>query len=177
MGRPKALLRFQGRTFIEHILDAIGHSSIGETIVVLGHHRAEIGETLGDAMVAFNPTYERGMVTSIQTGVRALLGRVDGAMLFLVDHPMIDPRTIDLLAAALKPSRIVLPTFCGRRGHPVLFAADILPEILDLAESEGANTVVRKDPGRVIEIPVSSPGVLTDIDTPQQFLDLLDDKT
>jgi molybdenum cofactor cytidylyltransferase len=62
-----------------------------------------------------------------------------------------------------------LPTFQGRRGHPVLFASDIFQEILGLTESQGANIVVRKDPSRVVEVSVESPGILVDVDTPEDF--------
>ena len=65
--------------------------------------------------------------------------------------------------------RIVLPTFEGRRGHPVLFSSEVLEEILALGPSEGANIVVRKNPDRIIEVPVNAPGILVDIDTPEQF--------
>ena len=75
----------------------------------------------------------------------------------------------------LAPNRIVLPTFEGRRGHPVLFSSEVLEEILALAPSEGADIVVRKNPARIVEVPVNSPGILVDIDTPAQFEKLRED--
>ena len=97
-------------------------------------------------------------------------------MLFLVDHPVVDVPTLEALIMNLAPNRIVLPTFEGRRGHPVLFAPDVLEEILELPASQGANIVVRKDPGRIREVPVNAPGVLVDIDTPEQFEKLLENE-
>jgi molybdenum cofactor cytidylyltransferase len=73
------------------------------------------------------------------------------------------------LIANAAPNRIVVPVFEGRRGHPVLFASNILEEILALAASQGANIVVRKDPSRVFQVSVNSPGILLDIDTPKDF--------
>src|SRR5262249_47254742 len=101
--------------------------------------------------------------------IRALPPSAQGAMLFLVDHPLVDPGTINSLIAHFEPSRIVVPVFEGRRGHPVLFASDVLEEILDLTASQGANIVVRKDPGRILEVPVYERGILVDIDTPEDF--------
>jgi molybdenum cofactor cytidylyltransferase len=69
----------------------------------------------------------------------------------------------------------VLPTFEGRRGHPVLFSSEVVEEILALPPSLGANIVVRKNPARIVEVPVSSPGILVDIDTPGQFEKLRED--
>jgi molybdenum cofactor cytidylyltransferase len=176
MGRPKALLPLRGRTFLENILRAISHSSIGQTIVVAGHHKEEIEGMVGRDRCVFNPDYEQGMITSIQTGIRALSPEIDGAMLFLVDHPLIDSETIDALIKPLRPGHIVLPVYLGRRGHPVLFSAGILQEILALPSTEGANIVVRKDPSRIIEVSLDTPGILVDIDTPEQFAKLLEEE-
>jgi molybdenum cofactor cytidylyltransferase len=181
MGSPKALLPISGRTFLENILDAISHTSIEETVVVVGHHRREIeaaiklprAERKRDSAqpqkLIFNADYEKGMITSFQTGIRALSWDTAGAFLFLVDHPLVEPATIEAMIANLAPDRIVLPTFEGRRGHPVLFSLEVLEEILALPSSEGANIVVRKNPDRIVEVPVNTPGILVDIDTPEQF--------
>jgi molybdenum cofactor cytidylyltransferase len=176
MGRPKALLPFRGRTFLENILDAISRTSIEDTFVVVGHHREEIERTLQLPSVVFNPDYEQGMITSFQAGIRALSWDASGAFLFLVDHPVVEPGTIEAMIMNLAPNRIVLPTFESRRGHPVLFSSEILEEILALPSSAGANTVVRKNPARIVEVPVSTPGILVDIDTPEQFEQLRDGK-
>lgn len=172
MGRPKALLPIRGRTFLENILDAISRSSIEHTVVVVGHHRAEIEARIAAPQMVFNPDYEQGMVTSFQAGIRSLPADVSGAVLFLVDHPLVEPSTIESLIGSFAPGRIVLPVFEGRRGHPVLFGAGALQEILALPASQGANIVVRRDPGRIVDVPVSASGVLVDIDTPEQFEDL-----
>ena len=169
MGRPKALLPIQGRTFLENILDAISRTSIEDTIVVLGHHRDQIERSVSLPSVVFNPDYERGMITSFQAGIRKLSWETAGAFLFLVDHPLVESTTIESMIMNLAPNRIVLPTFERRRGHPVLFSSEVLEEILALGPSEGANIVVHKNPGRIIEVPVNAPGILVDIDTPEQF--------
>ena len=169
MGRPKALLPIQGRTFLENILDAISRTSIEDTIVVLGHHRDQIERSVSLPSVVFNPDYERGMITSFQAGIRKLSWETAGAFLFLVDHPLVESTTIESMIMNLAPNRIVLPTFDRRRGHPVLFSSEVLEEILALGPSEGANIVVRKNPDRIIEVPVNAPGILVDIDTPEQF--------
>ncbi len=169
MGRPKALLPFRGRTFLENILEAISRSRIEHTAVVVGHHRREIENINIRVPLVFNPDYEQGMVTSLQAGIRSLPSATAGAFLFLVDHPLVDAATIDAMIPRLGPDRIVQPTFERRRGHPVLFGAKILEEILQLPSSQGADVVVRKDPGRIVEVPVDSPGILVDVDTPEQF--------
>ena len=169
MGRPKALLQFRGRTFLENILEAISRSSIKSTCVVLGHHREAIERSMRLPSVVFNPDYEQGMITSLQAGIRALPPGIIGSFLFLVDHPLVDTLTIEAMIPSLAPNLIVQPTFEGRRGHPVLLGVEILKEILELPVLQGADAVVRKDPGRIIEVPVNTPGILVDVDTPEEY--------
>jgi molybdenum cofactor cytidylyltransferase len=173
MGQPKALLRFRGQTFLERILAAIGDAGLAEIAVVVGHHRVEIQQAFPDLPLVFNPDYNQGMSSSVKAGVRALPSGVIGAGIFLVDHPLIDEATIRLLSASLRSGHIVLPSHEDRRGHPVFFAAELFPEILALGPDEGLNKLVRRDPERLITVPVPNPGVLQDIDTPQQFENLL----
>src|SRR5262245_50319047 len=164
MGRPKALLPFRGRTFLENILASVSRSSIGHTVVVLGRYREEIERSISHRLrpaglafaplmalpaAVFNPNYEQGMITSLQTGIRALPPETAGAVLLLVDNPVVQPDTIDALVRRFEANRVIIPTFQGRRGHPVLFASEILDEILTLPSSVGANTIVSRDPARV----------------------------
>jgi molybdenum cofactor cytidylyltransferase len=173
MGTPKALLSLRGKTFLENILDAISRSSVGHIVVVVGHHKNEIEPYVRPpAKLVFNPIYEQGMITSLQAGIRVLPADTSAALLFLVDHPVVESETIEQLILHQQPDRIVAPTYKQRRGHPVLFGAKILEEILMLSPDEGANIVVRKDPGRVVHIAIDSPGVLADIDTPEDFRNL-----
>ena len=96
MGRPKALLPIRGRAFLENILDAISHTSIEDTIVVLGHHREQIERSLRLPSVVFNPAYEQGMITSFQAGIRGLSWDASGAFLFLVEHRLASEGAVKL---------------------------------------------------------------------------------
>jgi molybdenum cofactor cytidylyltransferase len=169
MGRPKALLPFRDSTFLEHILETIKRSGITETVVVVGHHADTILTAIHVARPVINADYEKGMTTSIQAGIRELAPDVDGAMLFLVDHPVVEPATIDALIRHFRPGCIVLPTYRGRRGHPVLFSRAVMEEIAGLPPNVGANTIVWKDPSRIAEVPLNDAGITIDIDTPEQF--------
>ena len=114
------------------------------------------------------------MTTSLQAGIRALPEDARGAMLFLVDHPVLRVSTVESLVSGISGGAIAVPVSKGRRGHPVLFSRDVFEEILDLDSHQGANVVVRRDPKRVVEVPVDDPGVLLDIDTPDAFERLSD---
>ena len=172
-GQPKALLQLHGRAFLERVLSAIGDAGITTTAVVVGHHRKEITAAFPRQSFVFNPDYEKGMSTSVQAGILSLPPGIEGAGVFLVDQPCIDAETIGKLMGELKPGSIVLPVFGGRRGHPVFFAADLFGEITALPPHQGLNAVVRRIPRRVVEVDVANQTVLEDIDTPDQFENLL----
>lgn len=169
MGRPKALLPSGNSTFLESLLASIRSSPIVFPVVVLGHDRDRILEAVRVESWVYNERYEQGMTTSFQAGIRALPPEAEGAMLFLVDHPAPAAATLTALVGAFRPGSIVVPVQEGRRGHPVLFSAAVLGEILSLRPDRGANSVVRADPDRVIEVPVEDPSVVEDIDTPADF--------
>jgi molybdenum cofactor cytidylyltransferase len=173
MGSPKALLQYRGQSFLGTILAAVASARMAPAIVVAGHHYDAISRAFPNNQIVFNPSYEYGMSTSVQAGIRALPAGLDGTAVFLVDHPMIDRQTIDALVDRLAPGRIVVPVHNGRRGHPVIFAAEIFDEILDLSSEQGLNSVVKRLPERVVEVFVENAGVLRDIDTPEQFARLL----
>jgi len=174
MGRPKALLKAGGRTFLEAILDTLEACGVTEVHVVLGHRGEEIrAAALRDpARLVVNPDYDRGMLSSARVGIRALSPRVDAFLLWPVDHPLVAAETVSrLLDARRAGARIAVPRHRGRRGHPVLLAIDLVPEILAAPDDEGVAHVVRAHAADRVEIDVSDPGAVTDVDTPGDFVD------
>jgi molybdenum cofactor cytidylyltransferase len=88
-------------------------------------------------------------------------------MLCLVDHPAVKGRTYQKLVAAARKDRIIIPVFNNKKGHPVIFGADFIDELLEKECPEGAKTIVRSHTDKILEICVDDPGVLLDIDTPK----------
>jgi CTP:molybdopterin cytidylyltransferase MocA len=176
MGAPKALIPCRGRTFLEHLLDAARHPRISPVLVVLGPHADQIRKqvALDPASVVINPDWELGQLSSIQAAVRHLQAapeETDGLMLFLVDHPLISAALVDRLVAEFYRSgrAIVLPTFQGRRGHPVIFARQLYDELLAAPLDKGARTVVWAHAKEVLEVPTEEEGVVMNLNDPETF--------
>ena len=55
------------------------------------------------------------------------------------------------------------------RGHPVLLDASVFDEVLSGDAPEGARSVVRRDPERILRVPVSDVGIHDDLDTPADY--------
>ncbi len=116
---------------------------------------------------AINPHPEQGMLSSFRCGLRALNSLDKNVMLCLTDHPMVKIETYRILFSVAKKNKIIIPKYKNRRGHPVIFGAEFIPELLEKNCPEGARTIVRTHPEAVEEILVEDAGILLDIDTPE----------
>jgi molybdenum cofactor cytidylyltransferase len=174
MGRPKALLKVFGRSFLEHIVHEAENSALNSVTIVLGHQSHMVLDALPQFRVSsvINSEYELGQLSSLQCGLGSLAGRdIDGAMVFLIDHPFVHSLLINQLIEAFdsRPVSIVVPSFRHRRGHPMIFGFELFDELLRAPIDQGAFSVVRKHEDSILHLEVNEPGVLIDIDTPEAY--------
>lgn len=167
MGSPKALLPYQGRTFLEHLLEVTAQPKLGARRVVLGADAASIAKAikLQPEEVVVNEDWGKGQLSSIQAAVRSLPADTDGMLLCLIDHPLISGALVrdlvDHFYASGKP--IVLPVFQGRRGHPVIFSSRLYQELLDAPLETGARAVVWAHSGEISELHTSEEGCVINL--------------
>ena len=176
MGRQKLLLELDGKPLIRHVVDAVSASAVDEIIVVTGGHHDEVVAALGDGVeFARNPDPSRGMLSSVRCGLEAVI-ETDAIAMFLGDQPRIEPKVIDavLTAFAASEQSIAVPTMNGKRGHPLVFAAAYRDEILNSFDEVGLRGLLLAHPDELCEVPVESPAVLEDVDTPEDFEKLAD---
>ena len=171
MGSPKALLAYQGRPFLEHLLEITVHSKIGVRRVVLGAHAEPIAKSIhlsGDEIV-INDDWESGQLSSIQAAIRSLPPGTDGALLCLIDHPLISKVLVNELIERFyaTPSKIVLPMHAGRRGHPVIFPAALYQELLQAPADKGARAVVWAHAADVVALPTNEEGCVLNLNDPE----------
>lgn len=172
MGTPKALLRHQGRTFLERLLDAARHPRVGALRVVLGAQAETICQTLAldPATVVVNAAWKKGQLSSIHAALETLpASEFDGAAVFLVDHPFISPELVGKLIEKFYSSgkAIVLPKCQGRRGHPVIFSSRLFAELLAAPPDVGARAVVWAHAADVLEVPTDEEGVILNLNDPE----------
>jgi molybdenum cofactor cytidylyltransferase len=175
MGSPKALLPYQGRPFLEHLLEVTSHAKIGARRVVLGAHaRLIVGAVhLAANEVVINHEWERGQLSSIQAGIRSLPAGTDGMILCLIDHPLISARLVDELIGRFYRERhaaappIVVPVYQGARGHPVIFSARVYDELLAAPMDQGARSVVWAHADEIAEVTTPEQGCVLNLNDPE----------
>ena len=175
MKQTKQLLPLNGQRILEVCLDNLCASRLDEIVVVLGHDAPRILPLLGDKpriRVIINRDFRDGIGTSIREGVRQIGPQVSAVMVALGDQPFIPPEAVNALIDGWTSGTqgIVVPVYRGKRGHPVLFSLPLYRSALELLDDDvGGRAIVQANPDDILEIPVSSPGVLLDIDTWEEY--------
>lgn len=181
MGTPKALLPYRGKTFVEHLLEITHHPRVAAKRIVLGAHLDEIRAKLPDeaASIVVNPDWRQGQLSSIQAAIRTIpTDETVGLILCPVDHPLFSPKLIAQLIDVFDSTGqlIVLPIYHGRRGHPVIFAASLYPELLAASPAIGAREVVWAHATELHEVPTEEEGVVLNINDPETLRRALENR-
>jgi molybdenum cofactor cytidylyltransferase len=173
MGKPKQLMPLGKSTLLEQAIDNLLNSSVDETIVVLGHKAEEITDKIVNkpVKVVINPDYQQGMSTSIVAGLIMVDPRSQAVMLALGDQPLVTSLTINQLIEAFNKNRkgIAVPTYRGRRGHPIIFDIKYKAELFKLKGDIGGREIIQNHPKDVFMVAVDSESVISDIDTQEDY--------
>lgn len=169
MGHPKALVKFNGGSFLQTIMKNFNQAGVEDIVVVLGHDSETIAEKLRlpDKPLVINENYEMGQFSSFQTGIRALSKHTTGVFLALVDQPQIGAEVIrSLLASFLaNPDRILIPTYRGHRGHPTVFPGRLFEEIRTAPATISARDILTDHQADILELEVQDESILWNINT------------
>jgi molybdenum cofactor cytidylyltransferase len=107
------------------------------------------------------------MGSSIRRGLREIRPDCHGILIALGDQPLLKTRTINALIRTFNQAKggIIIPSFRGTRGHPVIFHRRFKRELLNLKGDVGGRSIIEGHPGDVRVVPVKSIGVIKDVDT------------
>lgn len=147
-------------------------------VVVAGPHHGPISHELHDLRVEVVNSEEwyLGRTASVQAGLRALPAGSD-VLLWPVDHPFVSARTLERLTAARDTDALGLwfvPTYQDQGGHPVLWKEPVRKEVLELRPDAPIRALIPELGPQVRRVPVDDPGVVSNIDTPEQYRDAFD---
>jgi len=173
MGEAKQLLRLGENTLLGQVLENVRGSRVKDIVLVLGHEAEKIKERIstGNGVVVINESYQQGMGSSLRAGLAALPGGVDAAFIVLADQPFIRPGTLDSLMEQYMRSgaQIVIPTYKGFRGNPVLLDRSVFPEVMALTGDIGCRAIFGNHLEGIVKFPVEDIGILLDMDSKDDF--------
>ena len=183
MGQPKLALPVAGKTVLEHVITALHDAGVNPVLAVLGPHVAELADKARDAgaSVLLLPWPTADMRATIERGLDWLEetlapGEDDWWLLVPGDHPTLEVGIIrEMIDAGVsaKGSSILVPTYDGRRGHPVLIGWGHVEGLRAHPTTEGVNSYLRGQGAATREVPVSHSSVVEDLDTPEDYERLL----
>ena len=175
MGRDKALLPWQGGTFLSAAIRAL-QAATDFVLVVAGANAANL-EPIVDANAAFlvvNPNPQQGQFSSLRIGAQEVLNRGrDAAIITLVDRPPANLATVEHLRNTFRAAdqRIwaVVPEYNGVHGHPIVIGREMIGAFLDAPASSVAREIEHSLQDHILYVPVADPFVTANVDTPEDF--------
>jgi molybdenum cofactor cytidylyltransferase len=182
MGCPKLLLPLENKTVLEHVIAALRQAGIENVLVVAGPNVPELVTIAEKAGALVCPLLQEtaDMKATVQEGLRWLEKHfqpvlTDAWFLVPADHPTLEAGTIQELLRAYQQKSgcsIFIPTYEGKRGHPALIEWKLVTPILELTGDAGINAYLRRQTKETLEVPVSSPSILHDLDRPEDYAQL-----
>lgn len=172
MGFLKPLIKINGKTFLQIIVQKIQLAGISDIHVVVGFRADEIREKAGiDVHYVNNDSYSLGQFSSLQKGISNLSLLSEAALVCLGDQPHLQLTWIKQMMDTFYASKpaIIVPTFKGKRGHPVLYAASLFSTILDMRPNQTGRDVQAQFKKDIKEVELPTNGILYDADTPRDL--------
>lgn len=173
MGKPKPLLPWQGKTLVESQIETLLEAGASEVIVVLGHRAMEVAPYVsGDTVCpVVNSQYRDGRTSSIKTGLDAVSPKARDIVLMAVDQP----RTPQVISRVIREhveanALLTSPRYRGRGGHPLVFSANLLPELSRISEeNQGLREVFERHRSEITQIHFDDSSIRLDLNTPEAY--------
>ncbi|MFZ8824956.1 MAG: nucleotidyltransferase family protein [Desulfurococcales archaeon] len=176
MGFPKQLIEICGEKIIRIVVMKVLNVGFGDIVVVLGHMAGDIARYIDDMIgikIIVNPRYREGMSTSLIEGIKNLRQDIEAFMVILGDQPFVSKETMEKIIETYygmeRKPLMVVPTYRGLRGNPVLISSRIAKEIMSLRGDIGARALMERYKAYISYIETQDPGVVLDIDTKEDL--------
>lgn len=169
-GSPKQLKEVNGETLVHRAVRAAAEATVSGIVLVTGAESDAVSAAVLDfdsLVTVFNPEWRTGLASSLRTGLAALVENFhpDGALLTLVDQPLVDSRSIQLLLEAFGSTRrIVASSYEGNIGAPAIIGREFFHDLMKLEGDHGAGPWLRRRVNQVTEVAMSAAAL--DVDVP-----------
>ena len=172
-GENKLTKEIQGTPLIKHSVKNILASSIDELIVVLGYQKETIEKLVNKndkIKFVFNKDFESGIASSIKTGLNNLSEKTEAFFICLGDMPMVNSNIYNQLIKYINKREIIVPTYKGQQGNPVLFTKSMKEKILNISGDVGAKKILELNKDKILNLEINDQCVTKDFNTQDSFV-------
>lgn len=180
MERPKPLLNVGSMTFLERAVKTLQVAGCRRTYAVVNASEDGTGESaraLGVEVVV-NDEPESAPVDSLRLVLERLPDDAAAVVVLPVDLPLISEETVTAIVRSFResPGRLILPFHNGVAGHPVLIGRELFDDVMTRDLEEGLRSLIMESARTLREVRVVDPGILIDIDTPDDYWRFIETK-
>lgn len=170
----KLALPIDGVPLLRRTVKALLQAQLREVIVVVGHEQHSVRKLLAGMPVRIvsNERYPEGQMSSVYCGMEALHEPCEGVMVCLSDQPLLESRDINTLVDTFQniPScSVLVPTYHGQRGNPIILASQHRSDILNGERNLGCKRFIEKNPDLVTTVEFENDHVVFDLDIPDDY--------
>ena len=171
-GENKLVKKIQGTPLIQLSVKNILNSSVDELILVLGYQKEIIEKLINKnekIKFVFNKNFESGMASSIKTGLDHLSNNTESFFISLGDMPMVNANIYNQLIKSKDIKEIIVPTYKGKQGNPVLFSKSMKEKIIEITGDAGAKKILNLNKNKILNIEINNQSIIRGFDTQNDF--------
>ncbi|MGB5670915.1 MAG: nucleotidyltransferase family protein [Sedimenticolaceae bacterium] len=169
----KLTLPVAGRPLLRRTAETLLRTGLQELVVVVGHEQQTARELLHGLPVRIvsNDSYKEGQMTSVHCGMAALQQVCDAVLVCLSDQPLLETEDLRRLTDAFAhcPTSVLVPTYQGQRGNPIVLAYEHRQKILVGDRNLGCKSLIQKHPELVTALEMDNDHTVFDLDTPEAY--------
>ena len=174
-GENKLTKKIRNISLIKHSVKNILASSVDELIIVLGFQK-EIIEKLIDKnekiKFVFNKDFESGMASSVKAGLNHLSKNTEAFFICLGDMPMVGHDIYNQLIKYKGNKEIIVPTYKGQQGNPVLFDKSMKETVMNITGDVGAKKILELNKDKILNLEINDQGIVKGFNTQGDFSSL-----
>ena len=176
MGQPKMLLPWGETTVLQQVISTFQSAGVEDIVVVTGGAHQQVEEIVQQSGALtysiFNKEYSNGeMLSSIQCGLAGMTNQSQAVLIGLGDQPQVRAGTVRLICETFRAreSKLIVPSFQRRRGHPWLVDRSLWEELLEMKQPQSPRDFLNKHADEIQYVEVDNPSILADLDTPEDY--------
>ena len=171
-GENKLLKKINGIPLIIHTVKNILSTSISELIIVIGYQEKMMRDTINkDSKIKFvyNKDFKAGMSSSIKMGLKYISKKNNFFFICLGDMPMVDQNIYNEIIKHKNSNKIIVPTYNGRQGNPVLFSIVMKNKLMSINGDLGAKKILETNKEKNFNLEINNDAVVQDFDLKEKF--------